>query len=160
MHEHGMHEHGQYTLRPMRLEDVDSVYAIELDSFTLPWSRESLAEEASGANQAHVLIAEDEDKNLLGYAGFRQVLDEGHITNIAVAHNYRGRGVGKFLMKGLLDECRSLGIIYVLLEVRVSNKAAIHIYERAGFTVAGIRRGYYEIPREDAVIMCKKLDEE
>ena len=86
------------------------------------------------------------------------MLDEGHITNIAVAAEERGRGIGKEILEGLIGLCPALGILYLTLEVRQSNEAAIRLYEGCGFTAAGVRPGYYEKPRENAVIMWKKLD--
>lgn len=136
---------------------IDQVYAIETASFSQPWSREALEEEASGQYGAHYLTALEGDR-VVGYGGFRQVLDEGHITNIAVAAGDRGRGIGKEILEGLIGLCPALGILYLTLEVRQSNEAAIRLYEGCGFTAAGVRPGYYEKPRENAVIMWKKLD--
>ncbi len=144
----------EYELRPMKLEDLEEVYSIEVDSFTLPWSRDALTEEIASVPGAHMLVAEYEGK-VVGYAGFRQVVDEAQVTNIAVAHDWRGRGVGHALMDQMMADCPRLGIGSISLEVRVSNKGAIHLYERKGFSARGIRRGFYERPKEDAVIMVK-----
>jgi ribosomal-protein-alanine N-acetyltransferase len=141
-------------LEPMSPEWVDGVYAIEVASFSLPWSKESLLEEAQGLSGAHYLIAR-RGQDVLGYGGFRQVLDEAHITNIAVAPAYRKQGIGRQLMNALMELCPHLGILYMTLEVRISNQAALRLYEQCGFTAAGVRPGYYEKPREDAVIMWK-----
>lgn len=143
-------------IEPMTEAWVEKVYAIEQASFSQPWSREALEEEAKGLSGAHYLIARMGDR-VVGYGGFRQVLDEAHITNIAVAREYRGQGIGRQIMEGLLGLCPELGILYVTLEVRQSNEAALHLYNRCGFTSAGIRPGYYEKPRENAVIMWKTL---
>lgn len=123
----------------------------------MPWSRASMEKELRGNNKAHYLVAEA-DGQVAGYAGFWQVLDEGHIMNIAVGEAHRRQGIGEALMRQMLALGRSLGILYWTLEVRVSNEAAIRMYEKVGFTSAGIRPGYYEKPREDANIMCK-MDE-
>ena len=151
------------TIRPMMIRlmteaDVPAVYAIVPERFSQPWAREDLRAEARGENGAHYVVAVSEGK-VLGYGGFRQVLDEAHIMNIAVAAEHRGQGIGRRLMEGLLSLCPPLGILYITLEVRRSNAAALRLYEAVGFSAAGIRPGYYEKPREDAVIMWKQLDE-
>ena len=139
-------------LRPMTMADLDDVCVIEEQCFSVPWSRESMEKELEGNDQAHYLVVEIDEK-VVGYAGFWQVLDEGHIMNIAVAPEMRGQGLGEELMRAMLQQGTQLGIIYWTLEVRVSNVAAIKLYEKVGFTSAGIRPGYYEKPREDANIM-------
>ncbi len=90
---------------------------------------------------------------VVGYAGYWQVMDEGHIMNIAVREDLRSRGIGHALMEAMLKEGDSLGILYWTLEVRVSNAPALHLYEKTGFTSAGIRPGYYSNPKEDANIL-------
>ena len=144
-------------LRPMTMADLDAVCAIEEQCFSVPWSRESMEKELIGNDQAHYLVAEIDEK-VVGYAGFWQVLDEGHIMNIAVAPEVRGQGLGEELMRAMLQQGAQLGIIYWTLEVRVSNIAAIKLYEKVGFTSAGIRPGYYEKPKEDANIMWYKFE--
>ncbi len=144
-------------LRPMTMADLDAVCEIEEQCFSVPWSRESMEKELAGNDQAHYLVAEINEK-VVGYAGFWQVLDEGHIMNIAVAPEMRGHGIGEELMRAMLQQGMQLGIIYWTLEVRVSNIAAVKLYEKVGFTSAGIRPGYYEKPKEDANIMWYKLD--
>ena len=139
-------------LRAMTMADLDAVCQIEEQCFSVPWSRESMEKELSGNDQAHYLVAEIEGK-VVGYAGFWQVLDEGHIMNIAVLPEMRGRGLGEELMRAMLEQGTQMGIIYWTLEVRVSNIAAIELYEKVGFTSAGIRPGYYEKRKEDANIM-------
>ena len=139
-------------LRAMTMADLDAVCEIEEQCFSVPWSRESMEKELIGNDQAHYLVAEIDEK-VVGYAGFWQVLDEGHIMNIAVAPSMRGQGLGEELMRAMLQQGTQFGIIYWTLEVRVSNIAAIKLYEKVGFTSAGIRPGYYEKPREDANIM-------
>ncbi len=144
-------------LRPMTMADLDDVCVIEEQCFSVPWSRESMEKELEGNDQAHYLVVEIDGK-VVGYAGFWQVLDEGHIMNIAVVPEMRGQGLGEELMRAMLQQGTQLGIIYWTLEVRVSNIAAIKLYEKVGFTSAGIRPGYYEKPREDANIMWYKFE--
>lgn len=144
-------------LRPMTREDLDAVCALEKQCFSVPWSRESMEKELRENVQAHYLVAEVSGA-VAGYAGFWQVLDEGHIMNIAVAPEHRGHGLGEALMREMLRQGNGLGIIYWTLEVRVSNTAAVRLYEKVGFTSAGIRPGYYEKPKEDARIMWYQFD--
>ncbi len=151
-----MSEEYRYEMRRMRLEDLEPVYQIEVDSFTMPWSRDALTEEIALIPGARMYVATIEGK-VVGYGGFRQVADEAQVTNIAVAHDWRGRGVGHALMNQMLEDCPKMGITSISLEVRISNKGAIHLYEKKGFKAAGIRRGFYEQPREDAIVMVKNL---
>ncbi len=144
-------------LRSMTMADLDAVCALEEQCFSVPWSRESMEKELTGNDQAYYLVAEV-DGRVVGYAGFWQVLDEGHIMNIAVTPKMRGRGIGEELLRAMLQQGVELGIMYWTLEVRVSNTAAVRLYEKVGFTSAGIRPGYYEKPREDANIMWYKFE--
>ena len=160
-------------LRPMREEDLDEIMVIEASAPGNPWSRESMEKELVNP-QAHYLTAvlctdgrEDgpggqtggsgeasaETGEVAGYAGYWQVMDEGHIMNIAVREDLRSRGIGHALMEAMLKEGDGLGILYWTLEVRVSNAPALHLYEKTGFTSAGIRPGYYSNPKEDANIL-------
>ena len=142
--------------RPMQVEDVDEVLAIEEASFSMPWSRESMLHELEGDHGAHYIVAVSGGE-ILGYAGFWQVFDEAHITNVAVRPDSRGQGVGEALLRELDDLCRQLGILYQTLEVRVTNMPARKLYQKAGFYSAGIRPGFYERPREDADILWKEV---
>ena len=142
--------------RPMQLEDIDQVLAIEEASFSMPWSRESLVHELDDDHGAHYIIALQEDQ-VCGYAGFWQVFDEAHITNVAVREDLRHQGVGEALLWEMDRLCRRLGILYQTLEVRVSNIPARRLYQKVGFASAGIRPGYYEKPREDADILWKEV---
>ncbi len=146
----------RWVAEPMRPEDVDAVYQIETECFSQPWSREALAEEAGGRADAHYLVVRCDGK-IVGYGGFRQVLDEAHITNVAVTESMRGQGAARAIMEGLEGLCGPLGILYMTLEVRIGNAAALRLYKSCGFVSAGVRPGYYEKPREDAVIMWKNL---
>ena len=104
-------------------------------------------------DQAHYFVACTEKGEVAGYAGFWQVMDEGHIMNIAVRKDRREKGIGQSLMEAMLSFGDGLGILYWTLEVRVSNLPAVRLYEKIGFTSAGIRPGYYSHPREDANIL-------
>lgn len=141
-------------IRPMTLADLAGVMEIEKVSFTAPWSLKTMQDELAN-EAAHYLVAEEEGK-ILGFCGYWQVLDEGHIMNVAVAPDQRQKGIGLRLMQAMLQDGRPRGIIYWTLEVRVGNEHARHLYERTGFTLAGIRPGYYASPREDACIYWRE----
>ncbi len=146
-------------IRFMRLKDVDAVAAIEKDTFARPWSRESFRQEVTRNVAARYLVAE-EDGEILGYAGAWVILDESHITNIAVRADARGRGLGKKLTAQLLQVLSNLGACYATLEVRVSNERAQNLYKSLGFVSVGKRKRYYEDNNEDAFLMvCEHMPE-
>ena len=146
-------------IRFMRLKDIDTVAEIEEATFARPWSRESFRQEVTRNAVARYLVAE-EDGQILGYAGAWIIMDESHITNIAVREDARGRGLGKRLTKELLQILSNLGACYTTLEVRVSNVRAQNLYKSLGFVSVGKRKRYYEDNNEDAYLMvCERLPE-
>ena len=150
---------GEPVIRFMRLKDVDAVAAIEEATFARPWSRVSFQQELTRNAVARYLVAE-ENGEILGYAGAWVILDESHITNIAVREDARGRGIGKKLTADLLQVLSNLGACYATLEVRVSNLRAQNLYKSLGFISVGKRKRYYEDNNEDAFLMvCEHLPE-
>ena len=146
-------------IRRMRTEDLDEVTALENATFAVPWSRESFRQELERNVAARYLVAEREGK-VVGYAGAWIILDESHITNIAVAEAYRGRGIGRMLTEALLQLLSNLGASYATLEVRVSNERAQNLYRSLGFVSVGKRKRYYEDNQEDAFLMvCEHMPE-
>ena len=146
-------------IRRMRTEDLDEVTALENATFATPWSRESFRQELERNVAARYLVAET-DGRIIGYAGAWIILDESHITNIAVAEAYRGRGVGRMLTEALLQLLSNLGAAYATLEVRVSNERAQNLYRSLGFVSVGKRKRYYEDNQEDALLMvCDHMPE-
>lgn len=146
-------------IRFMRLKDVDAVADIEEATFARPWSRDSFRQEVTRNAVARYLVAE-QDGQILGYAGAWIILDESHITNIAVREDVRGKGLGKKLTKQLLKILSNLGACYATLEVRVSNIRAQNLYKSLGFVSVGKRKRYYEDNNEDAYLMvCEHLPE-
>ncbi len=141
--------------RAMTEEDTKQVAALEKAVFSSPWSREALLQELDGTRGAHYIVAA-RGGEVIGCAGFRKVLDEAYITNVAVKEGERRKGVGAELLRRMDLLCARLGILRQTLEVRVSNRAARNLYEKLGFVSAGIRPGFYEKPREDAEIMWKQ----
>lgn len=146
-------------IRFMRLKDVEQVADIEEASFARPWSRESFRQEVTRNAAARYLVAE-ENGQILGYAGAWIILDESHITNIAVREDARGRGVGRKLTAELLQILSNLGAAYATLEVRESNLTAQNLYKSLGFISVGRRKRYYEDNNEDAFLMvCDRMPE-
>ncbi len=135
----------------MTVSDIPEVTAIEKESFSIPWSEASFFSELNNpASICRVALAGD---YLIGYVCASCILDEGHILNLAVRPDYRRKGTGRMLALSILKELRARGCKKIFLEVRASNTAAIRLYESIGFRMVGLRRGYYFLPREDAVIM-------
>jgi len=146
-------------IRFMRLRDVDAVAELEQAVFARPWSRESFRQELTRNAVARYLVAE-ENGEILGYAGAWIIMDESHITNIAVREDARGRGIGRKLTAELLQILSNLGACYATLEVRVSNERAQNLYKSLGFISVGKRKRYYEDNNEDAYLMvCEHLPE-
>lgn len=144
------------TVEAMQLEDLDAVHSIEEDSFSVPWTRESLRKELTD-NKHAIYITAKENGKVLGYAGLWHVVTEGHITNIAVKAGCRRRGIGDTLLKELEKIARAKEMMGLTLEVRVGNEQAMRLYAKNGFEIEGIRKNYYPDTKEDAVIMWKYL---
>ena len=140
-------------IRRMEKTDIDSVIEIEAKAYgEHHWSKESFLNELSN-DLARYYAAFDNKNHLLGYAGCWQILEEVHITNIAVAPDFRRNGIGEKLLRKIIDDCYENKAKYITLEVRVSNLPAIGLYEKYGFKSLGVRKGYYQNNNEDALIM-------
>lgn len=144
-------------IRRMTAADVEQVSVNEARCFSSPWSQNAFLDALTRPDVLY-LVAEEEQK-VVGHCGVRKILDEGEITNVAVLPECRGRGIGKQLLSQLLCMGEAMGIRHFTLEVRCRNQAAIHIYEKAGFASEGVRPGFYEKPKEDALIMWKRQPE-
>ena len=136
----------------MTIDDIDNVLEVEKDCFSIPWSRESFLREITNNEIALYLVAKIENK-AVGYIGVWKIINEGHITNVAVHSKYRKLGIGNELVSMLLSLCREDGIDAFTLEVRRSNTIAQNLYKKYGFVESGVRKGYYQDNREDAIIM-------
>ncbi len=145
------------TIREMLEKDIDQVLEIEKEVFSTPWSREAFRLEITKNILAKYLVAEIE-KEVVGYGGLWLIVDEGHITNIAVDEKHRNNGVGNLLLEGLIDICIDRNAKAMTLEVRKSNEIAKNLYKKYGFKEYGIRPKYYSDDNEDAVIMWKKIE--
>ena len=140
-----------YIIRRMTIDDVDGVAAVEAATFPTPWSREAFVSEMKNV-AARYIVAEKAGR-VIGYAGAWIILDESHITNIAVLKDERGQGIGRALTAGLMQYLSNLGAAYATLEVRRSNEVAQNLYKSLGFIKLGVRKRYYEDNGEDALIM-------
>jgi len=137
-------------------DEIDSILAIEHASFTNPWTREMYQAELENRGVSFCFIARDQDGNTVGFCSVWRVLDELHINNLAVLPAYRRGGVATALLERVLAHGAASGAERATLEVRRSNDPARLLYERFGFTVAGIRRAYYTKPVEDALVLWKE----
>lgn len=145
---------------PMSAEHLDALASLERICFSRPWSRQMLADELDNQCAAFLAALEPETEKVIGYAGLLVAADEGYITNVAVFPPYRRRGVAGKLLDVFLRFARANHLAFLTLEVRPSNAAAIALYTRFGFREAGRRRNYYDLPREDALILTRTFGEE
>ncbi len=142
--------------RKMTVEDIDRVFEIESQSFKTPWSKESFYTEVKENTLATYLVL-TLDETVIGFGGMWLIMDEIHITNVAVAPEHRGQGYSKTLITDMIRYAKEKGFQHMTLEVRVSNAVAIALYEKFGFEGAGIRPKYYVDTGEDALVMWKAL---
>ncbi|MEW6398864.1 MAG: ribosomal protein S18-alanine N-acetyltransferase [Bacillota bacterium] len=142
----------QVYIDQMTLADLDGVLAVEELSYRTPWSRRAFLSELTENIHAQYIVARL-GQEVVGYAGMWVILDEGHVTNIAVHPDWRRRGLGERLLRELISRARARGATRMTLEVRKSNLAAQRLYTGLGFAPRGIRKGYYSDTGEDAIIM-------
>ncbi len=149
----------QVTFRRMTLKDLDQIMALEKVSFTAPWSRNAFTGELTDNHFARYLVMQLGDE-IIGYGGMWIIIDEAHVTNIAVSPLYRGRRLGERLLRFMMAVASTEGARKMTLEVRVSNFSAKNLYHKLGFVEAGLRKGYYTDNREDAIIMWADIPEQ
>ncbi len=146
-----------WTIEPLSSpSDIDAILAIEEASFSNPWTRDMYLAELDNRGVSFFLIAKDAEGRVVGFCSFWRVLDEVHINNLAVAPTHRRTGVATALLTRVLEEGLKIGARRASLEVRRSNDAARLLYEKFGFAVTGVRRGYYTNPVEDALIFWRE----
>lgn len=138
----------------MQAKHIEALAEIEKLCFSKPWSYNSLAEELS--NPLAVFYVAEIDGRTAAYAGMHHIIDEGYITNIAVHPDFRRMGIATALVRVLDSYAKDNGLSILTLEVRKSNAPAIKIYSDACFKEEGVRRGFYEAPKEDALILTKR----
>lgn len=142
-------------IREMKLEDVPHVAAIEQLCFSAPWNENMII--SSWESRLSCWLIAEIDGCVAGYVGSEAVLDSADMMNIAVAPAYRKRGIAEALIKALVEHLQQRDILFLLLEVRVSNAPAIALYNKLCFEQVGRRPRYYTNPREDALILRKEL---
>lgn len=143
-------------IRRMQPTDVAAVLEIEYASYSTPWS-EATFRGLLRRGDADLFVAEATDE-IVGYAVFWVVVDDGELGNIAVAEQWRGRGIATSLIQTVFDRARQRGVARVYLEVRISNATARRLYARLGFREVGRRPAYYYSPVEDALVLCRVLE--
>jgi [ribosomal protein S18]-alanine N-acetyltransferase len=146
------------TIRMLQLRDLSAIEDIERDSYATPWSRSMFAGELSKASSVCLGAFDEETGELIGYLIVSRYVDAWHVMNIAVNPAFRRRGIATALLERLFELTDDGGRRGYTLEVRVSNEAAIRLYEELGFKTRGIRRGYYTDNREDALIMWRDFE--
>lgn len=146
-----------FLIRKLEKQDLDAVCRMEEETFSMPWSRDDFMEMIE-ADYAYYYVAIDEKNGPepVACCGIRIIAGEGQITNVVVAQRQRKRGIAYLLLDRAIAETQQAGAEVFTLEVRVSNQAAIHLYEKLGFKSEGIRPDFYEKPEEDALIMWRR----
>ncbi|MBM4765374.1 ribosomal protein S18-alanine N-acetyltransferase [Bacillus sp. B15-48] len=142
--------------RHMELADIERILEIETQSFTTPWSKEAFNNELTNNKFAFYTVIEV-DNQVVGYCGSWVIIDEVHITNIAILPDYRGMKLGEALLCKVMDSVREIGAKTMTLEVRVSNTIAQSLYKKLGFQEGAIRKNYYTDNIEDALVMWVNL---
>lgn len=152
--------HNNIRIVPMNADHLDQIERLERICFSRPWNRRMLAEELE--NQcAAFLVAEDGDTGaVMGYAGLLVMMDEGYITNVAVFPEHRRQGIAAKILEVYLNFAKANQLAFLTLEVRPTNAAAIALYQRYGFEEVGRRKNYYDLPKEDALILTRYFDKE
>ncbi len=144
----------EIAVRELKKSDIEELAEIESKAFSMPWSKQDF-ENLLSHSYCFYLVAMAEGQ-IAGCCGYTDSFGEADIDNVVVAEEFRGRGIAQAMLKELLTRGEAAGINAFTLEVRVSNAAAIHIYEKFGFQPEGIRPRFYEKPIEDAVIMWRR----
>ena len=147
----------EYSIVDVSSEHIASIEELEKLCFSSPWNQEQLKKQMK--DQMHEFIAAvSDDANVLGYVSMMYVLDEGYIANVAVSPEHRRKGIADKIINKLCLICDELELSFVTLEVRATNTAAISLYAKHGFEQVGRRKNYYDLPKEDAILMTKFLN--
>ncbi|RAL22031.1 ribosomal protein S18-alanine N-acetyltransferase [Thermoflavimicrobium daqui] len=152
------YQNEKIAFRPMEVSDLSSILDVEVNSFSAPWPKQAFYNELVRNQFAHYTVVTINDK-VIGYCGLWIILDEAHITNIAIHPNYRGKGLGEATLMYVMETAKMLGANKMTLEVRVSNHIAQSLYKKMGFVPSGIRPKYYSDNQEDALIMWVTFNE-
>lgn len=145
----------EFQITDAREEQLSQVEELEKLCFSMPWSYDMLRSQLP--DDRHVFLTAERDGEVAGYVGMMYILDEGYISNVAVSPEYRRKGLGDRLISALMERAALLKLAFVTLEVRASNTPAIELYNKHGFVPVGQRKNYYDLPKEDAILMTKFL---
>lgn len=143
---------------PMTADHLEELEKLERICFSRPWSRKMLAEELENQCAAFLVAEDSVSGRVLGYAGLMVVADEGYITNVAVFPEYRRQGIAAQILQVFLQFAEANRLAFLTLEVRPSNAAAIALYQGFGFEEVGRRKNYYDLPKEDALILTRYFE--
>ena len=143
----------EIVIRNAEEKDLEQVEALEQACFSRPWPIDMLRRQLPSDRHEFLVAARGEE--VLGYIGMLHVMDEGYISTVAVKETERRNGVGSMLVEAMMRRCEALSLLFVTLEVRASNEPAIRLYDRFSFAPVGRRKGYYDAPKEDAVLMTR-----
>ncbi len=149
-------ELSKIVIRPMTESDISFIAETEKECFSQPWSEAAVGQELKNENAVFFVAEYLCDK--VGYMGMHTVLDECYVANVAVVRKYRRRSIGKKLLRYAEERAKERGCSFISLEVRAGNKSAIALYTSEGYEKAGERKNFYSEPKEDALIMTKKLN--
>lgn len=149
-----MNDSVQIEIRELCEEHIEPLSRIESESFSMPWSPKDFRDLLSRDYCMYLVALADGE--VVGCCGMTMICQEGNIDNVVVAEHFRNRGIAGVMLKELIERGEAAGINAFTLEVRVSNEAAIHLYEKLGFVSEGIRPNFYEKPVEDADIMWRR----
>lgn len=147
-------------IRRMEKRDLLQVEAIETALFSDAWSEQGFEDTLNSPYVISLVAIDEAEDTILGYIIMYVSFEEGEISNVAVAKSAQNRGIGSALMQAILEKGLEESVTRFILEVRVSNTPAIPLYKKFGFTEIGIRRDFYEKPREDALIMVREKENE
>ena len=147
-------------IRRMEKRDLLQVEAIETALFSDAWSEQGFEDTLNSPYVSSLVAIDEAEDTILGYIIMYVSFEEGEISNVAVAKSAQNRGIGSALMQAILEKGLEESVTRFILEVRVSNTPAIALYKKFGFTEIGIRRDFYEKPREDALIMVREKENE
>lgn len=143
-------------IRALGPDDVEAVVAIEAEAFTTPWQADTFSS-LIDRDGVELIVMVDRSAGVIGYAVLWCILDQGELANLALSPLRRGAGLGRHLLQHVVDVAAGRGVRKLFLEVRASNTRAIDLYARFGFAEVGLRRAYYDDPREDALVMLLEI---
>jgi len=144
----------KYNIIDVSHDFITQIAELEKQCFSCPWTEEQLKTQLKDDRHEFIMALSDRGE-VLAYVGMMYILDEGYISNVAVSPKYRRRGIADSVIASLLARCEALQLSFVTLEVRAGNTAAISLYSKHGFSPVGRRKNYYDLPKEDAILMTK-----